>query len=113
MSARLTSDFLAGALVRRVQADGGFAAVLARGDSTSGAILILTLDRGQNPQFFERMPSLDGGSMLAPSGPKTLNRESEATAYWQSRRERDRDLWVIELDIAGAERLAATVFDEG
>ena len=113
MSARLTSDFLAGALVRRVQAEGGFATVLARGDATSGAILILALDRGRNPRFFERMPSLDGGSALSRSGPDTLEHEADATAYWQRRRARDSDLWVIELDIAGAERLAATVFDEG
>jgi hypothetical protein len=31
----------------------------------------------------------------------------DIAAYWRRRRERDPDLWVIELDIAEAERFAA------
>ncbi|MBW4330733.1 DUF1491 family protein [Stakelama sp. CBK3Z-3] len=113
MAQRPTTDFLVGALLRRVQGEGGSAMVLARGEPMSGSILVLTLERGGNPRFFERMPTLDGGSALVATGPKNVQDEVEAAAYWQRRRERDRDLWVIELDIAEAERLAASVLIHG
>lgn len=107
MTPRLTSAMLVSALVRRADASGGSAMVLARGDATSGAILLLLLERGANPRFVERGIGPDGVPALLASGPKTLDDESEALAYWRRRRERDADLWVIELDIAGAERFAA------
>ncbi len=107
MTPRLTSAMLVSALVRRANASGGSAMVLARGDATSGAILLLLLERGANPRFVERGIGPDGVPALLPSGPKTLAEESEALAYWRRRREHDADLWVIELDIAGAERFAA------
>ena len=46
MTDRLTSTMLVGALIRSAQAQGGNAMVLAKGDATSGAILIQTIDRG-------------------------------------------------------------------
>jgi hypothetical protein len=107
MSARLTSAVLVSALVRRVNQAGGSAMVLARGDTTAGAILVLALERGADPRFFERGLGPDGMPALLPSGPAALADEAAACAYWQRRRERDADLWVIELDIAGAERFAA------
>lgn len=105
--ARVASAVLASALVRRVNQEGGSAAVLAKGDATAGGILLLTLERGVNPRFFERGLGPDGEPALLPSGPAVLADESEATAYWQRRRRSDSDLWVIELDIAQAERFAA------
>lgn len=107
MTPRLTSAMLVSALVRRADAEGGSAMVLAKGDAMSGAILLLLLERGDNPRFVERGIGPDGTASLLPSGPKDLANESEAVAYWRRRRERDADLWVVELDIAGAERFAA------
>ncbi|WP_010542722.1 DUF1491 family protein [Sphingomonas elodea] len=107
MTPRLTSAMLVSALVRRADAEGGSAMVLAKGDPTSGAILLLLLERGINPRFVERGIGPDGRAALIPSGPKDLADESEVLAYWRRRRERDPDLWVVELDIAGAERFAA------
>ena len=106
MTPRLTSAMLVSALVRRADAEGGSAMVLAKGDATSGAILLLLLERGGNPRFVERGIGPDGTAALLTSGPKNLADESEAVAY-RRRRERDADLWVVELDIAGAERFAA------
>ncbi|MFZ5748598.1 MAG: DUF1491 family protein [Pseudomonadota bacterium] len=107
MTARLTADVRVRALIRRVHAEGGSAMVLARGDAQAGAILILALDRGTRPRFFERAIGPDGVPQLVESGPKQLANEDEVAAYWQRRRERDPDLWVVELDVAGAERFAA------
>ncbi|PKP94347.1 MAG: DUF1491 domain-containing protein [Alphaproteobacteria bacterium HGW-Alphaproteobacteria-16] len=107
MIPRLASGLIVNALIRRVNAAGGSAMVLARGDKEAGGILILALERGENPQSFERGLGPDGMVALIASGPAELADDSTATAYWQRRRERDPDLWVVELDIAGAERFAA------
>jgi hypothetical protein len=104
--ARLTSEFRVKALIRRVHDAGGSAMVLAKGDPMSGGILVLTLERGANPAFYERAPSLDGASTLMRSGPDMAD-DSAVTHYWQRRRDRDPDLWVVEADIAAAERFAA------
>jgi hypothetical protein len=107
VSARVTSAVMVSALVRRVHQEGGSAAVLAKGDPNAGAILLLTYERGMNPRFFERGIGPSGEPALLGSGPATIGDESEVAAYWQRRRSRDSDLWVVELDIARAERFAA------
>ena len=107
MSARLPSGILVSALLRRVNDAGGIATMLARGDSQAGAILVLTLDHGAPPRLLERGIGPDGKTALMPAGPGDGAAADEIAAYWHRRRERDPDLWVIELDIAGAERFAA------
>jgi hypothetical protein len=107
MSARLPSGILVSALLRRVNDAGGIATMLARGDAQAGAILVLTLDHGATPLLLERGIGPDGKTALIPTGPADGAAADEIAAYWNRRRERDPDLWVIELDIAGAERFAA------
>lgn len=101
---RLASGLLVNALVRRVNDSGGHATVLAKGDGDSGAILIVTTERGASAQCWERGWDERGRETLVATGPSD---ESELTDYWQRRRDRDRDLWVIELDSADAKRFAA------
>ena len=107
MTPRLASGLVVNALVRRVNVEGGSAMVLAKGHAEAGAILILALERGENPRFFERGIGPDGQSALLPSGPSTFEDPGAVADYWQRRRSRDPDLWVVELDIAAAERFAA------
>lgn len=107
MSARLTSAVMVSALVRRVHQEGGSAAVLARGDSTAGGILLLAYEKGANPRFLERGIGPDGAPALIASGPVEIADEAAVDSYWRRRRARDSDLWVVELDVAGAERFAA------
>ena len=97
---------VASALVRRVNAAGGSAMVLAKGDASAGSFLIVTLERGAGVRLWERGYDQAGAAALVPTGPVDAD-ESAVGAYWQRRRERDPDLWVVELDIAGAERFAA------
>ncbi len=112
MSARLTSDVLVKALIRRVHAAGGSAMVLAKGDQYSGAILIGTLNRGSEPAFYERSYGPNGKLILVRTGP-TSGDSGEASDYWQRRRRNDPDLWVVELDIPEAQRFAAeTICDD-
>jgi len=105
--ARLATGVLVNALIRRAEGAGGGAMVLAKGDATAGAVLLLLVERGANPRFVERGLGPDGNPALIPSGPREFVDDGEVTAYWKRRRERDSDLWVVELDIAQAERFAA------
>jgi hypothetical protein len=107
MSPRLTAAMQVSALIRRVHDAGGSAMVLARGDATAGAILLLLYDRGARPRFVERGLGPDGATSLITSGPQDIAGEDDVRHYWQRRRARDADLWVVELDIAEAERFAA------
>lgn len=111
--ARLASRLIVNALVRRINEAGGSAMVLAKGEAEAGAILVLTLDRGGNPRFFERGIGPDGKSALVASGPAELADDAAVSSYWQRRRDRDSDLWVVELDIADAERFAAELLASG
>lgn len=113
---RLATGLLVNALVRRVQDDGGHAMVLAKGDADSGAILIVAVERGQDPQCWERGWDEQGRAALVATGPRAdpapgggaePPSDSAVTDYWRRRRERDRDLWVVELDSAQAKRFAA------
>lgn len=113
MSARVASGVLVKALIRHVQAAGGHAAVLGRGDDVAGAILVLALDRGVNPRFFERGIGPGGSVELVRSGPRESDNSEETDGYWQKRRRNDPDLWIVELDIAQAERFAAEILLPG
>jgi len=107
MTPRLTSRMTVDALMRRVRAEGGFATVLARGDDMAGAVLLLCADRGEVKALLERTIDLDGHYRWTPCGPQDVEADSERDSYIERRRARDPDLWLIELDIADAERFAA------
>lgn len=94
-----------GALKRTVEADGGFAMILKKGDPVSGAILIQCLEKGQNPRLYERMPSLDGEPVWEVIWSEDTDKKGDLSEYLDRRTSRDSDLWVIELDIADSERL--------
>jgi len=108
MSGRLPSAILVSALLRRVNDAGGFGAVMAKGDPQGGAILVIAVDKGALPRLLERGIGPDGRTALIDSTPL-----EDLDGYWRRRRASDPDLWVIEVDIAGAERFAAeTILDD-
>ena len=108
MSARLPSGVLVSALLRRVNDAGGFGAVMAKGDPQGGAILVIAIDKGALPRLLERGIGPGGRTALIDSTPP-----EDLDAYWRRRRASDPDLWVIEVDIAAAERFAAeTILDD-
>ncbi|HEU4969038.1 DUF1491 family protein [Sphingomonas sp.] len=107
MTARLTSRMTIDALLRRVQAAGGFATVLAKGDETAGAILLVCSERGTTTSLLERTVDLDGHYRWTPCGPQDVESAADRDSYIRRRRAQDPDLWLIELDVADAERFAA------
>lgn len=106
MSDRLPSHLLIGALLRRVHDAGGSGMVLARGDADAGDVLLLIGESAEEMAVFERQRAIDGALRLGVIGSAGAD-AAAMTHYWQRRRARDPDLWVIELIIAGGERLAA------
>jgi len=107
MEARIAASVLAGALIRKAEGEGGFGAVLAKGDATAGSILVILLERGGNPRLFERLLKPDGRYAWQEGGSHHIENPSQVPAFIARRRRFDPDLWVIELDIPSAERFAA------
>lgn len=85
---------------RAVEAAGGFAAVLQRGEADAGSVLLLTIERGANPTLWERMPQLDGSRAFTP----VTVQDIDFAEYLERRKRQDGDLWIVELDIANPER---------
>jgi hypothetical protein len=105
-SSRLSSKIIISALIRSVEAEGGFAAVLRRGDENAGAILVVAREKGANPVLFERLYGLNGIARWTETPTRSIENETDLSEYLARRGNRDSDLWIIELDIAFQERLA-------
>jgi hypothetical protein len=106
VSDRLAAGFLVSALIRRVDATGGSGMVLARGDATAGALLIQLAERGVAGALLERTLDSKGDYVWTPTGPDDAAARAD---YIARRRRSDPDLWVIELDSAGAAEIVAEV----
>lgn len=105
--ARLTSRFLIDLLIRRTEAAGGFAAILAKGDDGAGVILVQCSDRGAPGPLLERRFSPSGHYIWEAVGPDDPKDGESRANYHARRRSADPDLWIVELDIADAPQLVA------
>ena len=113
MTPRLTSAMLVSALVRRVGAEGGNAVIAARGDATAGSILLICMDKGVRTAFRERLLGTNGRYQWAAVGPAADADPVDVDSWQMRRRQRDPDLWIVELDIPNAERFAAETSGDG
>lgn len=104
MEPRLAAGFEVNALIRRASAEGGFASVLQKGEPDAGTILLVLTDRGANARVYERMPAADGTRTWQRSKVETTENKQEFNEWLDRRGAQDPDLWIVELDIADAER---------
>ena len=95
---RAASGLLVSALLRAAGRDGGFAAVLARGDQQAGGIVLVIRERGTLAALRERH-----GQEWRIAGPAILE-EDTVEEYCRRARSRDPDLWLAELDVPAAQR---------
>ena len=100
---RLASSVIVSGLIRKAEADGGFAAILGKGDAGAGSILVILIERSGAPRAFERILKPDG----AYSWEAAAEGEEGVAELAARRRRFDPDLWVVELNVPEAERFAA------
>lgn len=105
MEPRLAAHIEVSALVRRCQAEGGFAAVLHKGEAEAGTLLIVIVENGRNARVYERMPQPDGSRAWHCSKRQLAENPQDFVDYLDRRGRQDDDLWIVELDIANGERL--------
>ncbi|MDQ8757017.1 DUF1491 family protein [Sphingosinicella sp. LHD-64] len=106
MAPRVASAVLASALIRRAEAEGGFGVVVAKGDETAGAIAVILAEKGRKACLLERALQPDGRYAWQASS-QDVEKAEEFERLLKRKRSFDPDLWIVELDIASAERFAA------
>jgi hypothetical protein len=113
MTGRLPAHVEAAAIMRRAEVEGGFAAVLKKGDPDRGALTLILRGRGEIHGLLERELGPDFTYQWAL---KQLaeDRGSDPLNELIARKTRfDADSWLIELDIADPERFIAETIASG
>lgn len=81
--------------------------MLAKGERDAGVILILTIEKGGVARLWERMPRLDGQRVFEVVRDQSSESKEDFENYLARRAITDRDVWIVELDVADAPRLVA------
>lgn len=109
---RLSTDVLAGALIRRAELGGAFATVARRGDPGAGQLLVKAVNRRDNTA------RLYAEAVRGPEGERVWIRpipsedERELDAYVERQIRFDPDLWLVEIeDLTGRHFLTEPVED--
>jgi hypothetical protein len=109
MEARLKTAIQVKALIRRCDMAAIGVAVTTRGDPDAGALLIKLCSRDTSATVLVQARRADGTlGWLRATGAAPVA-ESDADAYIARQRQRDPDLWVIEIETAAT----GTVLDDG
>lgn len=104
MDDRLPAHLEVSALIRAVDANGGFATVIKKGERDAGTLLIICCENGTNQRLYERMPQLDGSRDWVLTKVEDPENPQEFTEYCERRKRQDDDVWIVELDIENAEQ---------
>ena len=104
---RLPAHLEVSALIRAVDAAGGFATVLHKGERDAGTLALVIRERDGTSVLYERMPQMDGLRVFTETRRSDAEKPYEFQEYIDRRADRDPDLWLLELDIAEPERFAA------
>lgn len=110
---RLATHMIVSALIRQFSATGDFATVLRKGDPVAGVLLLVSRIKGRNPALFEQFPAANGARNWQPVFNQDIDNEQKISEYLNRRIAQDCDLWVLELDVAFAERLDGLLSPKG
>lgn len=110
---RLPAHLEVSALIRAVGNDGGFGMVVARGERDAGTILVVLMHNGTEARLYERMPLLDGTRSWQCTRRQDPEKPGEFQDYLDRRKAQDRDVWIVELDVANAERFIGVEVRQG
>jgi hypothetical protein len=109
VEARLKSSIQVKALIRRCDLRAIGVAVTARGDPDAGAILVKLCPREPGVTVLAQARRPDGTlGWLRATGVEPVA-EADADAYIARQRQRDPDLWVVEIETIAPD----TVLDDG
>lgn len=104
MNQRVSTQLWVSALIRRVNAAGGFATVLAKGDESAGGVILVFAGPDQPLRVFQRVNLMDGGFGWQQALDVGAGEVPIVDDYLSRQRRYDSDLWVVELDIPHPER---------
>ncbi|WP_334175010.1 DUF1491 family protein [Pseudoxanthobacter sp.] len=100
--ARVVSSFFVGALVRRCETEGAFAAIARRGSPEAGAIFVKVLRPGRLADLYAPAPQVlfDDERPADRLFEKVMDGAAEADVEARLRRETDfdPDLWIVEIE---------------
>lgn len=101
---RLAAGVEASALLARARDLGGFGTILRRGDAERGSLLLVLAERGEARFLVQRL--LQGSGSYEWESRELADSDSLERQLAKAR-DRDPDLWLIELDVPSAERFIA------
>lgn len=105
MEPRLKSGITVKALIRRCDLAAIAVAVTARGDGDAGAIVLKFNDGAQGCSVLTQARRPDGAAVwLRATGPQPVA-EGDADSYIARQRQRDPDLWVLEIESGRTEAI--------
>lgn len=104
MDGRIPAHLEVTGLIRAVEAAGGFATVIAKGERDAGTLLVICCERGAKAAAYERMPQPDGTRAWTVSRKQEADNPEDFWDYCNRRRRQDDDLWIVELDVPNGER---------
>jgi hypothetical protein len=113
VTSRLPAKLEVAGLVRAVQGNGGFASILHKGDPDRGTISMLVAERGQPRAVLERRMSADFTYRWSEGASPACEQGFDWRKWVESQSRIDPDCWLIELDVADAQRFIAETTASG
>lgn len=110
---RLATHMVVSALIRQLSETGDFATVLHKGDPIAGVLLLVTRTKGRNPALYEQFSGADDTRNWQLVFDQITDNEQKISDYLERRVAQDRDMWVLELDVAFDERLDGLLSRQG
>lgn len=104
---RIPAHLEVAGLIRAVEAEGGFATVIAKGERDAGTLLVVCCGKDRTCAAYERMPQPDGTRAWTLSRKQDAENPKEFWDYCDRRKRQDSDLWIVELDVPNGERFIA------
>lgn len=101
---RLTTGVWISALRRRVEAAGGFAAVIAKGDAAAGSVILLLRAGNGKTTAISKVNMGTGEAGWQKIYENRRDDDDAARQILDKRRCHDPDLWIVELDVSDPAR---------